>query len=83
MFSSGMNAGIYGVGMAVPDRVLTNAELQRMVDTTDEWIVARTGIRERRICGPNDTTSSLSIQAAKRALELAPLAGPRAVRRPA
>jgi 3-oxoacyl-[acyl-carrier-protein] synthase-3 len=64
-----INAGIMGVGMAVPDRILTNADLEKMVDTTDEWIVTRTGMKERRICGPEDTTSSLSIEAARRALD--------------
>jgi 3-oxoacyl-[acyl-carrier-protein] synthase III len=54
--------------MAVPDRVLTNADLERMVDTSDEWIVTRTGIRERRIVGPNDSTTSLSVDAARNAL---------------
>jgi len=44
-----IRARIVGTGMAVPDKVLTNADLERLVDTTDEWILARTGIRERRI----------------------------------
>ena len=66
---SSRNAGIQGVGKALPERVLTNADLERMVDTSDEWIVTRTGIRERRICGPEDTTSSLSLAAARMALE--------------
>ena len=52
-------AAITGWGMAVPDRVLTNADLERMVETTDEWIVSRTGIKERRVVGPNDSTTSL------------------------
>ena len=46
------HAAITGWGMAVPERVLTNADLERMVDTSDEWIVTRTGIRERRVVGP-------------------------------
>jgi 3-oxoacyl-[acyl-carrier-protein] synthase-3 len=62
-------AGILGLGMAVPDRVLTNADLEIMVDTTDEWIKTRTGISERRIAGPDDTTSSLSSRAALSALD--------------
>ncbi|CAN5595322.1 beta-ketoacyl-ACP synthase III [soil metagenome] len=57
--------------MAVPDRVLTNADLERMVDTSDEWIFSRTGIRERRVVGPNDSTTSLSVAAARRALDRA------------
>ncbi|MDQ3779881.1 MAG: ketoacyl-ACP synthase III [Chloroflexota bacterium] len=66
-------AAITGWGMAVPDRVLTNADLERMVDTSDEWIVSRTGIKERRIVGPNDSTTSLSVTAARQALERAKL----------
>ncbi|MCC7359414.1 MAG: ketoacyl-ACP synthase III [Anaerolineales bacterium] len=58
--------------MAVPERVLTNADLARTVDTTDEWIVSHTGIRERRIAG-RETTASLSIEAARAALESADL----------
>src|SRR5256712_5247586 len=64
-----MNAGILGVGMAVPERVLTNADLEKIVDTNDEWIVSRTGIKERRVCGPEESTSTLGTLAAKRALE--------------
>lgn len=65
------NAAITGWGAALPDRVLTNADLERMVETSDEWIVSRTGIRERRIVGANDTTTSLAALAAERALEKA------------
>lgn len=65
------NAAITGWGISVPDRVLTNHDLERMVDTTDEWIVSRTGIRERRIVGKDDSTTSLATAAAKRALEKA------------
>jgi 3-oxoacyl-[acyl-carrier-protein] synthase-3 len=66
-------AAITGWGMAVPERVLTNADLERMVETSDEWIVSRTGIRERRVVGPNDTTTSLSVTAARQALDRANL----------
>lgn len=69
------NAAITGWGFAVPDRVLTNADLERMVETSDEWIVSRTGIRERRIVGQDDSTTSLSALAAERALEKAGLTG--------
>jgi 3-oxoacyl-[acyl-carrier-protein] synthase-3 len=62
-------AAITGWGMAVPDRVLTNADLEKMVDTSDDWIVSRTGIRERRIVGPDDSTTSLSVAASLQALE--------------
>ena len=64
-------AHIIGWGMAVPKRVLTNREISRMVDTTEEWIVSRTGIRERRIAGPQDTTASLGLEAARKAIEIA------------
>ncbi len=52
----------------MPERVLTNAQLQEMVDTSDEWICSRSGIRERRIASPDQTTSDLAVIAAKRAL---------------
>lgn len=64
-------AHITGWGMSVPERVLTNEELARTVDTSDQWIVGRTGIRERRIAGPRETTASLAIEAARAALECA------------
>lgn len=59
--------------MAVPERVLTNAELEKMVDTSDEWIISRTGIKERRIAGDSDTTASLATRAAINALEMTDL----------
>jgi len=62
---------ISGWGMYVPDRVLTNHELAAMVDTTDEWIIARTGIRERHIAADNETTVDMGVIAAQRALESA------------
>ncbi len=64
---------IAGWGKAVPDKVLTNADLEQMVDTSDEWIVTRTGIRERRIAPEGVNTSTLSVQAAKAALAKAGL----------
>ncbi len=64
-------AHITGWGMSVPERVLTNDELARTVDTTDEWIVGRTGIKERRIAGPKESTATLAIAAARAALECA------------
>ncbi|MFM7375661.1 MAG: beta-ketoacyl-ACP synthase 3, partial [Chthoniobacterales bacterium] len=60
---------IAGTGKYVPEKVLTNADLQRMVDTSDEWIVERTGIKERRIAAENEATSDLAIKAAQAALE--------------
>ena len=62
---------LIGTGSALPERALGNAELAKMVDTSDEWIVERTGIRNRHIAGPNETTSSLAILAAKQAIEAA------------
>lgn len=61
---------IVGTGRAVPKRILTNDDLSRMMDTNDEWIRTRTGIRERRIC-EDETTVSLAAEAAKRAVEAA------------
>ena len=61
-------AFIAGTGSALPERRLTNADLEKMVDTTDEWINQRTGMRERRIVGPGETTASLATLAAQRAL---------------
>ena len=61
-------ASIVGLGSHVPERVLTNADLERMVDTSDEWITTRTGIRERRIAGPDEATSDLALEAARRAM---------------
>ncbi len=67
------NAAITGWGMAVPERVMTNAELERMVDTSDEWIVSRTGIKERHVVGPQDSSTSLATAAARQALDRAGL----------
>jgi 3-oxoacyl-[acyl-carrier-protein] synthase-3 len=62
-----------GWGTALPERRLTNADLERMVDTTDEWIVERSGIRERRIAAPEESTASLGIDAGKAAIKHAGL----------
>jgi len=64
-------AHITGWGTALPEHVLTNKDLEQMVDTSDEWIVSRTGIRERRIAAPDQTTASLGADAAMAALEQA------------
>jgi 3-oxoacyl-[acyl-carrier-protein] synthase-3 len=61
-------AAIAAVGVGVPERVMTNFELEKMVDTSDEWIVTRTGICERRIVGENEATSDLALRAARSAL---------------
>jgi len=66
-------ATITGTGMYVPDRVLTNADFESMVETSDEWIRERTGILERRISAPDQASSDLALIAAKRALEMARL----------
>src|SRR5260221_14387408 len=63
------NAGILGLGMAVPEKILTNEDIGKLVDTSDEWIVSRTGIKQRYVCGPDDCSSSLGLTAAQRALE--------------
>lgn len=62
---------ITGVGSYVPTKVLSNADLESMVETTDEWITTRTGIRERRLAAPGEATSHMATEAAKRALESA------------
>lgn len=62
-------AVVQGIGHAVPQKVLSNADLERMVATTDDWITQRTGIKERRICDVGDSCSSLAIQASREALD--------------
>ncbi len=62
---------IAGTGSYLPERILTNADLEKMVDTTDQWIVERTGIRQRHIAADNQTTSDLAYEAAKKAMEAA------------
>ena len=62
-------AGITGVGMSFPEKRLTNADLEEMVDTNDEWIVERTGIRERRIVEKGVGASFHGAKAAEQALE--------------
>jgi 3-oxoacyl-[acyl-carrier-protein] synthase-3 len=69
-----MRSAVLGVGSALPERLVTNAELASQVDTSDEWIVERTGIRSRYIAGEGETTSSLATEAARRALEHAGVA---------
>ena len=64
-------AGILGTGSALPEKVITNADLEKMVNTSDQWIIERTGIRARHQAAPGENTSSLSVKAARRALEMA------------
>ena len=62
------NAGILGTGFYVPEKIMTNADLEKIVETSDEWIVERTGIKERRIAEDNQPMSDLALRAAKDAL---------------
>src|SRR5687768_18077355 len=64
-------ARIAGTGSYLPEKVLTNEDLTKFVDTSDEWIAARTGIRERHVAAEGETTSDLAFHAATRALEAA------------
>ncbi len=64
-----IQAGILGVGSFLPERILTNKELEKKVDTTDQWIRSRTGIRERRIAESDMSTSDLALRASRKALE--------------
>ncbi len=66
---------VAGVGSFLPERILTNAELSTMVDTSDEWIRERTGITERRVAAEGETTSDISVKAAKAALDAAGMTG--------
>jgi 3-oxoacyl-[acyl-carrier-protein] synthase III len=68
---NGVRIGITGIGAYAPERVLTNADLETMVDTSDEWIVERTGIRERRIAADDQAASDLALPACREALERA------------
>src|SRR3954454_22666367 len=72
----GLPVTITGLGCHVPDRVLTNEELSTLVDTNDEWIVSRTGIRERRIPADDEALTDIALPAARTALERAGLTGP-------
>ncbi len=67
----GRTCSISGVGSYVPARILTNADLEKLVDTSDEWITSRTGIKERRLAAKNEFTSDLAANAALRALQKA------------
>lgn len=66
-------AGIVGIGSYLPEKIVTNKDLEKIVDTSDEWIVSRTGIQKRRITEDGMTTSDMATEAAKRALEMANL----------
>jgi len=66
-----IRAHVTGWGRYVPSQVLSNADLERMVDTNDEWIVSRTGIRERRVAAAHETTASMAAVAGLRAIRTA------------
>ena len=62
-----VHAGILGTGHSYPAGILTNADLEKMVDTTDEWITTRTGIKQRRKASPGECTSLFAVRAARQA----------------
>ncbi|MFM2440438.1 MAG: hypothetical protein RLZZ349_165, partial [Pseudomonadota bacterium] len=66
-----IHSRIAGTGSYLPKKILTNTELESMVDTTDEWIFSRTGIRERHIVADDEFTSDLALHAARNAIEAA------------
>ena len=68
MIKSNISAKIAGTGSYLPKKILTNADLEKMIDTTDEWIFTRTGIRERHIAAKSEHTSDLALEAAKNAI---------------
>ncbi len=70
---STIRVGVRGTGSCVPARVLANADFEQMVDTSDEWITSRTGIKERRVVSDGESTATLAGEAARRALEAARL----------
>ena len=68
-----MKVGILGTGSYVPEKIMTNDDLAKIVDANDEWITVRTGIKERRIVNENEGTSDLAFRAAQKAIEDAKL----------
>ncbi|MGZ8847927.1 MAG: 3-oxoacyl-ACP synthase, partial [Pyrinomonadaceae bacterium] len=66
-----VNAGILGTGHSYPESVLTNADLEKMVETSDEWITSRTGIKQRHKAAPSEYTSQFAVQASREAIERA------------
>ncbi|NQU76322.1 MAG: 3-oxoacyl-ACP synthase, partial [Planctomycetes bacterium] len=63
-----LRGAIVGLGSSTPEKVLTNFDLEKMIDTSDEWIIKRTGIRERRVTSDGESSATLAITASKRAL---------------
>lgn len=74
MTSLRSRAVIRATGMSVPDKIVTNADFERILDTSDEWITSRTGIKERRLCANDQNTADMAAEAARRTLEEADLA---------
>src|SRR5712692_5551426 len=72
---SNVNSGILGTGHSYPEGILTNQDLEKIVDTSDEWITSRTGIKERRIADPKTPSSVLASEASIKALEAAGVKG--------
>src|SRR6478672_12432111 len=68
-----VHAGILGTGHSYPEGILTNADLEKMVETSDEWITTRTGIKQRRKAAPSEYTSQFAVRAARQAIERARL----------
>src|SRR5437588_11818354 len=66
-----INAGILGTGQSYPEGIRTNGDLEKMVDTSDEWITSRTGIKQRRKAAPNEYTSQFAVRASREAIERA------------
>src|SRR5919106_2071944 len=66
-----VNAGILGTGHSYPEGILTNADLERIVETSDDWITSRTGIKQRRKAAPEEYTSLFAVRAARQAIERA------------
>ena len=77
--ANGFHVSITGIGANVPDRVMTNDELSEMVDTSDEWIMHRTGIRERRIAGEDEALSDMALPAAREALAMSGVTEPSSI----
>jgi 3-oxoacyl-[acyl-carrier-protein] synthase-3 len=70
---SNIRAGILGTGRSYPEGVLTNADLEKIVETSDDWITTRTGIKQRRKAAPDEYTSLFAVRAARQAIERARL----------
>src|SRR2546428_9648446 len=70
---SKINSGILGTGHSYPKGILTNADLEKIVDTSDEWITTRTGIKQRRKAGPDEYTSQFAVRVARNAIKRAGL----------